>query len=49
MSNTEIPHAEDFAQELAMLIETYQNRGLSGDAIISILFDTCSDLDEDEE
>ena len=49
MSNTEIPHAEDFAQELAMLIETYQERGLPSYTIISILFDTCSDLDEDEE
>lgn len=34
---TEVPHAEDFAEELAGLIEEYQLRGLTGKAIAAIL------------
>ncbi len=52
MSNTEIPHAEDFIQELAMLIETYQKRGLSDDVIIASMVSASLELsnsDEDEE
>lgn len=42
---TETPYAEDFAQELADIIEEYVNRGLAADWIVGLMKSAIEDMD----